>query len=260
MRFKDKSVIITGGGGKIGKAYAVAFAKEGAKVALPDIVSADHVVKAVTDIGGSAISMACDVTDEKSVKAMVDETVKQFGTVDVLINNAAYFMTVWKGPFWEMTVDEFDKAMAVNVRGSWLCAKAAVPYMQKQNKGKIINISSNVALTGNPNYIHYVTSKGAIIAMTRCDGAGTWRFQHQCEYRQPGLRRHRRTQGRSRIRKNSRSATQHQALSDRRRPGRYRLISGIARQRLHDRTTIECRRRISFYLMRTTILTQALSW
>jgi NAD(P)-dependent dehydrogenase (short-subunit alcohol dehydrogenase family) len=98
---------------------------------------------------------------------MVDETVKQFGTVDVLINNAAYFMTVWKGPFWEMTVEEFDKAMAVNVCGSWLCAKAVVPHMQKQKKGKIINISSNVALTGNPNYIHYVTSKGALIAMTR---------------------------------------------------------------------------------------------
>jgi NAD(P)-dependent dehydrogenase (short-subunit alcohol dehydrogenase family) len=167
MRFKDKSVIITGGGGKIAKVYALAFAKEGAKVSLPDITSADPVVKAIRDMGGTAISMKCDVTDEKSVKAMVDETVNQFGTVDVLINNAAYFMTVWKGPFWEMTVDEFDKAMAVNVRGSWLCAKAAVPYMQKQKQGKIVNISSNVALTGNPNYIHYVTSKGAIIAMTR---------------------------------------------------------------------------------------------
>jgi NAD(P)-dependent dehydrogenase (short-subunit alcohol dehydrogenase family) len=107
------------------------------------------------------------VTDEKSVKAMVDETAKRFGTVDVLINNAAYFMSVWKGPFWEMAVEEFDKAMAVNVRGSWLCAKAAVPYMQRQKKGKIINISSSVALSGNPNYIHYVTSKGALIAMTR---------------------------------------------------------------------------------------------
>jgi 3-oxoacyl-[acyl-carrier protein] reductase len=167
MRFQNKSVIITGGGGKIGKAYAMAFAKEGAKLCLPDIASADHVVKAIRDMGGTAISMQCDVTDEKSVKAMVDETAKQFGTVDVLINNAAYFMTVWKGPFWEMTVEEFDKAIAVNVRGSWLCAKAAVPYMQKQKKGKIINISSNVALTGNPNYIHYVTSKGALIAMTR---------------------------------------------------------------------------------------------
>jgi 3-oxoacyl-[acyl-carrier protein] reductase len=167
MRFQNKSVIITGGGGKIGKAYAMAFAKEGAKLCLPDIAGADHVVKAIRDMGGTAISMQCDVSDEKSVKAMADETAKQFGTVDVLINNAAYFMTVWKGPFWEMAVEEFDKAMAVNVRGSWLCAKAVVPYMQKQKRGKIINISSNVALTGNPNYIHYVTSKGALIAMTR---------------------------------------------------------------------------------------------
>jgi NAD(P)-dependent dehydrogenase (short-subunit alcohol dehydrogenase family) len=167
MRFKDKSVIITGGGGKIAKAYATAFAREGARLSLPDISSANHMVKAIKDMGGTAISMACDVSNEQSVKAMVDETVEQFGTVDILINNAAYFMTVWKGPFWEMTVEEFDKAMAVNVRGSWLCAKAVVPHMQKQKKGKIINISSNVALTGNPNYIHYVTSKGAIIAMSR---------------------------------------------------------------------------------------------
>src|ERR1051325_1758442 len=100
MRFEKKSVIITGGGGKIGKAYAMAFAKEGAKVALPDIASADHVVKAIQDMGGSAITMKCDVTDEKSVKQMVDETARQFGTVDVLVNNAAYFMSVWKGPFW----------------------------------------------------------------------------------------------------------------------------------------------------------------
>jgi 3-oxoacyl-[acyl-carrier protein] reductase len=167
MRFKDKSVVITGGGGKIAKAYAMAFAKEGAKLSLPDIVNADHTVNAIRDSGGTAITMACDVSDEQSVKAMVDQTVKQFGTVDILINNAAYFMTVWKGPFWEMTVEEFDKAMAVNVRGSWLCAKAVVPQMQKQQGGKIINVSSNVALTGNPNYIHYVTSKGALIAMTR---------------------------------------------------------------------------------------------
>jgi NAD(P)-dependent dehydrogenase (short-subunit alcohol dehydrogenase family) len=167
MRFKDKSVIITGGGGKIAKAYAMAFAKEGAKLSLPDIASAEHTVNAIRDAGGTAITMSCDVSDEQSVKAMVAETLKQLGTVDILINNAAYFMTVWKGPFWEMTVEEFDKAMTVNVRGSWLCAKAVVPHMQKQKRGKIINVSSNVALTGNPNYIHYVTSKGALIAMTR---------------------------------------------------------------------------------------------
>jgi NAD(P)-dependent dehydrogenase (short-subunit alcohol dehydrogenase family) len=153
--------------GKIGKAYAIGFAKEGAKVALPDIASADHVVKAIRDMGGTAISMACDVADKKSVKAMVDEVARQFGTIDVLVNNAAYFMTVKKSVFWEMEVDEFDKAMAVNVRGSWLCARAAFPHMKRQGKGKIINISSGTALNGGQNYIHYVTSKGALIAMTR---------------------------------------------------------------------------------------------
>ena len=167
MRFKDKSVIITGGGGKLGKAYAMAFAKEGAKVSLPDIVSAEPVVKAIRDMGGAAITMACDVTSEQSVQAMMDETARQFGGVDVLVNNAAYFMNVKKSLFWEMAVDEFDKAMAVNVRGVWLCAKAAVPHMIKRGKGKIINVSSSVALSGNPNYIHYVGSKGAVIAMTR---------------------------------------------------------------------------------------------
>src|SRR4029434_7491064 len=118
MRFQDKAVIITGGGGKIGKAYSIGVAKEGAKVALPDIASADHVVKAIRDMGGTAISMACDVSDEKSVKSMIDEVAKQFGSVGVLVNNAAYFMTVKKSPFWEMEVDEFDKAIARNWLGS----------------------------------------------------------------------------------------------------------------------------------------------
>lgn len=167
MRFKDKVVIITGGGGKIGKAYALAFAKEGAKVSLPDLISSEAVVKAIQDQGGEAMGLQCDVSEEASVKKMVQETVRRFGGVDILINNAAYFMTVKKSPFWQMEVDEFDKAMAVNVRGVWLCAKAVFPYMKDRPKGKIVNISSGVALNGNPNYIHYVASKGAVISMTR---------------------------------------------------------------------------------------------
>src|ERR1043165_1137752 len=115
MRFENKSVIITGGGGKIGKAYAIGFASEGAKVALPDIASADHVVKAIRDMGGMAISMACDVSDEKSVKGMVDEVAKQFGAVDVLVNNAAYFMSVRKRVFWDMEFEELDKEREGNV-------------------------------------------------------------------------------------------------------------------------------------------------
>ncbi|MFQ5539755.1 MAG: SDR family NAD(P)-dependent oxidoreductase, partial [Candidatus Binatia bacterium] len=167
MRFKDKVVIITGGGGKLAKVYAKAFAREGAKLSLPDIVSADPVVKAIQDQGGEAMSVKCDVADESSVNAMVEATVKRFGGVDILVNNAAYFMTVKKGPFWEMAVEEFDKARAVNVRGVWLCAKSVFPHMKGRSKGKIINISSGVALNGNPNYIHYVSSKGAVISMTR---------------------------------------------------------------------------------------------
>jgi NAD(P)-dependent dehydrogenase (short-subunit alcohol dehydrogenase family) len=134
MRFENKSVIITGGGGKIGKAYAMAFAKEGAKVSLPDVASADPVVKAIKDMGGTAISMTCDVSNEKSVKTMVDETVKQFGTIDVLINNAAYFMTVWKGPFWEMTVEEFDNGC----QRAWFVAlrQGRRPVHAKAEEGK----------------------------------------------------------------------------------------------------------------------------
>jgi len=167
MRFKDKVVIITGGGGKLARVYAMAFAREGAKLSLPDVVSADPVVKAIQDQGGEAMSVQCDVADESSVNAMVEATVKRFGGVDILVNNAAYFMTVKKGPFWEMAVEEFDKAMAVNVRGVWLCSKSVFPHMKGRSKGKIINISSGVALNGNPNYIHYVSSKGAVISMTR---------------------------------------------------------------------------------------------
>jgi len=167
MRFKDRVVIITGGGGKLAKVYAMAFAREGAKLSLPDVVSADPVVKAIQDQGGEAMSVQCDVVDESSVNAMVEATVKRFGGVDILVNNAAYFMTVKKGPFWEMAVEEFDKAMAVNVRGVWLCSKSVFPHMKGRSKGKIINISSGVALNGNPNYIHYVSSKGAVISMTR---------------------------------------------------------------------------------------------
>jgi NAD(P)-dependent dehydrogenase (short-subunit alcohol dehydrogenase family) len=167
MRLQDKVAIITGGGVKIGKAYALALVREGAKVCLPDLVDAQPVVGAVHEIGGEAMTVQCDVSDESSVQQMVEATVKRFGGIDILVNNAAYFMTVWKGPFWEMSVDEWDKAMAVNVRGTWLCAKEAFPYMMERGRGKIINISSGVALNGTANYAHYVTSKGAVIALTR---------------------------------------------------------------------------------------------
>ncbi|NIO06665.1 MAG: SDR family oxidoreductase [Deltaproteobacteria bacterium] len=167
MRLKDKVAIITGGGGKIAKAYALGMVGEGAKVCLTDVMGVEPLVESIRQKGGEAVGVQCDVTDETSVKNMIQDVVKRFGGVDVLVNNAAYFTNVKRSPFWDMEVAEFDKAMAVNVRGVWLCAKAAFPYLKNSKKGKIINISSGSALVGNTNYIHYVSSKGAVIAMTR---------------------------------------------------------------------------------------------
>jgi len=167
LRLKNKVAIITGGGGKIAKAYAMAMVDEGAIVCLADIMSVDPLVQLIHEKGGVAMGVECDVTDETSVKNMVEVIARRFGGVDILVNNAAYFTNVRKSPFWEMEVAEFDKAMAVNVRGVWLCTKAAFRYMKNRNKGKIINISSGAALVGNTNYIHYVSSKGAVISMTR---------------------------------------------------------------------------------------------
>ena len=167
MRLQDKVAIVTGGGGKIGKAYALAMAREGAKLCLADVVEADAVVKEIEDTGGKAMSVVCDVSDEASTQAMVEATARRFGGIDILVNNAAHFMQAKRAPFWEMDVEEFDKAMAVNVRGVWLCTKAAFPHLKSSTKGKVINISSGTALAGTIHYIHYVASKGAVISMTR---------------------------------------------------------------------------------------------
>ena len=195
MRFKDKSVIITGGGGKIGKAYALGFAKEGAKVALPDIASADPVVKAIRDMGGTAISMTCDVSDEKSVKSMVDEVAKQFGGVDVLVNNAAYFMTVKKSPFWEMEVDEFDKAMSVNVRGSWLCAKAAFPHMKTARQRKNHQHLVGYRVKRRPELHPLRDFQGRFDRNDAGDGPRSRRLQHLCQHGLPRLCRDGRAAG-----------------------------------------------------------------
>ena len=242
MRFKDKSVIITGGGGKIAKAYATAFAKEGAKLSLPDIASADQIGKAIRDMGGAAISMACDVSNDQSVKKMVEETVRQFGTVDILINNAAYFMTVWKGPFWEMTVDEFDKAMAVNVRGAWLCAKAVVPHMQKQKKGKIVQYLLQRGAHRQSQLQSLCYIEGRDHRDDAGDGARVGRLEYLRQHGEPRLRRHRRPQSRPGIRKGPRAATKSQTFPGGERPGGNGALSMVVRERLYDWAVAERRR------------------
>jgi NAD(P)-dependent dehydrogenase (short-subunit alcohol dehydrogenase family) len=145
----------------------MAFANEGAKVCVSDVLDTTETVKAITDAGGEAIGLSCDVTDIAACDSMVQATVDAFGGVDTLVNNAALFVDIPRRTFMDIDSEEWDKVMAVNVRGSFNCSKAVVPALRKRGAGSIVNISSSTALKGIPFTLHYVTSKGAIIAMTR---------------------------------------------------------------------------------------------
>ena len=167
MKLQGKVVIVTGGARGLGKAYALGLAKEGARIVAADIVDGTEVVEEVKKSGGEAIAVLTDVSKEESVEAMARAAVEKFGRIDVLINNAALFTALGKKPFHQISVEEWDRVQAVNVRGTFLCCKAVYPQMKKQGKGKIINISSATFHQGTPYFIHYVTSKGGIVGFTR---------------------------------------------------------------------------------------------
>ena len=169
MRFNDKVIIVTGGGQGIGRAFANAFAREGAKIVIAEIneTKARVVAEEITSVGFYATAIKTDVTDEENVNQMVKESIEKYGRIDVLINNAGILSTIEMKPFWEISTEEWDKILSVNLKGMFLCCKAVVPIMQKQSKGKIINLSSSTVLEGRPNYIHYVSSKAGVIGLTR---------------------------------------------------------------------------------------------
>ncbi|TDA64099.1 MAG: 3-oxoacyl-ACP reductase FabG [Clostridia bacterium] len=169
MRLKDKVTIITGAGQGIGRAYAIGFAKEGAKVVVADInfENAQKVTGEIFSLGGEALPVHVDVSDEKSTLDMARQVADKFGRIDVLINNAAIYYGLRLQPWNSYSVEEWDRVFAVNVRGTWLACKAVVPYMIAQGKGKIINISSGTVVVGIPFLLHYVTSKAAIVGLTR---------------------------------------------------------------------------------------------
>lgn len=167
MRLKDRVAIITGSSQSIGKAVAIRFAQEGAKVVvnyLSNKLLADKVVEHIKQQGGEAFAFGANVADEGEVKAMVEETVKRFGKIDILVNNAAIDpRKAWH----EITVEEWDHIMTNNVRSQFVCAKAVYPHMRDRSYGKIINVSSVTFWSGQKGYVHYVASKGAIIGFTR---------------------------------------------------------------------------------------------
>lgn len=169
MEFNNKVVVITGAGQGIGRAYAHEFSKAGAAVVVADlnIAAAQNVEVEIKAAGGRALAVQVDVADKASADALVAQTLAAFGSVDVLINNAAIFSTLKMKPFEEIDGDEWDRVMAVNARGVFFCAQAVAKPMRAKGYGKIINISSSVVVTGRANYAHYVASKGAVVALTR---------------------------------------------------------------------------------------------
>ena len=166
-RLSGRVAIVTGAAQGIGAQYAAALAQEGAAVLLADVLDAGSVAREINQSGGRAFAVNTDVTDPESVRRMVATAVEQFGGLDILVNNAALFGNVTLKPFEEINSAEWDRMMAVNVRGSFECVKAAAPEMRKRKYGKIVNIASGTVFKGAPMMLHYVTSKGAIVAMTR---------------------------------------------------------------------------------------------
>ena len=166
-KLDGKVAIITGAARGLGAAYAKAFTAEGAQVCVSDVLDPSATVAGIEGQGGKAIGVEADVTDMAACENLVAQTAGAFGGVDILVNNAALFVDIPRRTFLDIDSEEWDKVMAVNVRGSFNCAKAVVPAMRGRGAGSIINISSSTALKGIPFTLHYVTSKGAIIAMTR---------------------------------------------------------------------------------------------
>ena len=166
---EGRVAIITGGGKGIGKVYAQEFARAGAKVVTADIdgEAAEAVAQGIVRANGEAIGLKTDVSDEASANAMAKAALDRFGAIDILVNNASLMSVLPRRSWLEIPIDEWDRVMAVNLRGLFLCARAVVPAMREGKRGKIVNISSSRVWDGTPNRLHYTTSKAGVIGFTR---------------------------------------------------------------------------------------------
>lgn len=165
-RLADRVIIVTGAAGGIGKVFAHRLAAEGAKVVLCDLTDSQPVVDEIASAGGQALGRITDVTSREAVEALVAAAAERFGTVHGLVNNAAR-TGMGSHPFTEISSDEWDRVMAVNTRGPFECARAVVPHFRRQGYGKIVNIVSGTLFKGNAGMMPYISSKGALVAMTR---------------------------------------------------------------------------------------------
>ena len=169
MRLKDRVAVVTGGGRGIGRTYSLRLAEEGAAVAIADIAidDAQQTASEIQAGGGRAIAVKMDVGDLHSVEEGIKQTAEQLGGVDVLVNNAALFANLKRKSFEEISLDEWDRVMEINLRGPFICSRAVYPYMKQRGKGKIINISSGSIFTARNQLAHYVAAKMGLIGLTR---------------------------------------------------------------------------------------------
>ena len=166
---ENKVAIVTGGARGLGKAYCLRMAEEGAKVVVADILEqeAEETASEIKTKGGEALAVKTDVTSEADTQRMADKTVKAFGRIDILINNAGFYHGMSRKPFYEISSEEWDKMMDVSAKGTWICCRAVFPQMKTQGKGKIINVSSEAVFAPTKGLIHYTAAKAAVIGITR---------------------------------------------------------------------------------------------
>lgn len=164
-RLEGKRAIITGAARGLGRAIALKFAEEGARLLLVDIAGLEETRKMIEAKGAIVFTERIDVSNEADTQRMAEMAIKNLGGIDILVNNAA--VGIYRKPFYELSSEEWDRVMAVNVKGYWLCAKAVFPCLKDQKKGKIINIASNTFFTGSTTFAHYAASKGGVIGLTR---------------------------------------------------------------------------------------------
>ena len=150
-------VVVTGAASGLGAVYCRELAASGYAV-----VGAD-----VAPVEGVDLAVEVDVTDRAATERLANATLERFGRIDALVNNAAVYSSIVKQPFEEIPDDAWDRVMAVNVKGAWLCARAVAPAMRRQGRGKIVNVSSTTVPTAPPGFAHYVASKAAIVGLTR---------------------------------------------------------------------------------------------
>ena len=169
LGLKEKRVLVTGAAGGLGRAFAEGFAEAGARVIAADLneEGAQETARSINDAGAQAHGAKVDVTNAQSCAKLAEFAQDTLGGLDVLVNNAAIYAGLERKNFTEIDEDVWDKVMAVNVKGVWQMTRAVTPLMKAAGAGAIVNVASATVFSGSPQWMHYVASKGAVIAMTR---------------------------------------------------------------------------------------------